>query len=142
MNLYDLSQGNYTIARTISYPDYPDSKITTNAQVKATKEAEWDTNISINGTYSGPTDVISVRDYQASWTTDGQTILEKGSAALVLKSGGTVRQVWESRITLPTEGVRKFPKDGEQISINVSSFQIDGNKLSYSWDGSVRIGSR
>ena len=141
MNLYDLSQGNYTITRTISYPDHPDSKIVTNAQVKATKETEWDTNISINGTYSGPTDVIAVRDYQATWTTDGRNILEAGNATLVLKSGGSVRQVWESTITLP-QGVGRFPKDGERISINVSPLKIEGNKLSYSWDGTVQLQSR
>lgn len=142
MNLYDLTHGNYTITRTITYPDHPDSKIVTRAQVKATKETEWDTNISIDGTYTGPTDVTSVRDYQANWTSDGQNILEKGSATLVLKSGGAVRQVWESTITLPTEGVSKFPKEGEQININVSSFQVEGNKLSYSWDGTVRLRSQ
>lgn len=126
------------MVRTITYPDHPDSKIVTNAQVKATSESQWDTNITINGTYSGPTDVTSVRDYQMTWTTDGKNILESGSAILVLKSGGTVRQVWESTITVASEGISKFPRGGEQINITISQFQIDGNKMSYTWEGSVR----
>ena len=126
------------MVRTITYPDHPDSKIVTNAQVKATSESQWDTNITINGTYSGPTDVTSVRDYQMTWTTDGKNILESGCAILVLKSGGTVRQVWESTITVASEGISKFPRGGEQINITISQFQIDGNKMSYTWEGSVR----
>ena len=141
MNLTDLSQGNYTIARTITYPDFPKSKIETNAQVKATRESEWDTNITINGTYDGPSDVASIRDYQATWTSDGKGIRETGSAILVLKSGGTLRQVWESTIT-PERGVSRFPKTGERINVSVSPLQIDGNKMSYSWEGTVRAQSR
>jgi|GEM_PF-3324266 hypothetical protein len=142
MNLFDLTHGNYTIARTISYPDYPASKVTTNAQVKANSESEWETNISINGTYNGPTDVTSVRDYQATWTTDGKNIREAGSATLVLKSGGSVRQVWESTITLPQEGLTKFPRAGERIDVTVTPFQIEGNKMSYTWEGTVRPQSK
>ena len=37
MNLYDLTKGNYHILRTITYPDFPESRIVTNAQVKATR---------------------------------------------------------------------------------------------------------
>lgn len=142
MNLFDLSRGNYTIERTISYPDFPQSKITTNAQVKAANESAWDTNISMNGTYDGPTDVISVRDYQTTWATDGKGIRESGSATLVLKSGGDLRQTWESTITLAQEGLSRFPRSGERIEVTVTPFQIDGNKMSYSWEGTVRAQSR
>ena len=141
MNLTDLSQGNYTISRTITYPDFPKSKIETNAQVKATRESEWDTNITINGIYDGPSDVASIRDYQVTWTSDGNGIRETGSAILVLKSGGTLRQVWESTIT-PDRGISRFPKTGERINVSVSPLQIDGNRMSYSWEGTVRAQSR
>jgi hypothetical protein len=140
-NLYDLTKGNYSILRTISYPDFPDSKIETNAQVKAVKDSEWDTNITINGTYNGPTDVVSVRDYQLVWTSDGKSILESGSATLGLKSGGSVRQVWKSTIT-PEHGIENFPRSGELISVAISKFQIDGNKMSYTWEGTVKAQSK
>lgn len=129
------------MARTITYPEYPGSKIVTNAQVKATRESEWDTNVSINGTYDGPTDVASVQDYQLTWTMDGKNVRESGSATLVLKSGKSVRQVWESTIT-PAREVSRFPKAGERINISISTFQVEGNKMSYSWEGTVRAQSK
>ncbi|HXV83510.1 MAG TPA: hypothetical protein VEG60_26940, partial [Candidatus Binatia bacterium] len=141
VNLYDLTKGNYSVLRTISYPDFPGSQIETKAQVKATGNSEWDTNITINGTYNGPTDVVSVKDYQLTWTTDGKNILESGGATLELKSGGTVRQVWKSTITAG-QGFDKFAPAGELITISISPFQIDGNKMSYKWEGTVKAQSK
>jgi len=137
VDLYDLTKGNYSVHRTISYPDFSGSQIVTNAQVKAVKDSEWDTNITINGTYNGPTDVVAVKDYQALWTSDGKNILESGSATLELKSGGSVRQVWKSTIT-PERPFEKFPQAGELITISISPLQIDGNKMSYKWEGTVK----
>jgi hypothetical protein len=137
-NLYDLTKGNYRMVRTISYPDFPGSKIETNARVKAAKNSEWDTNITINGTYNGPTDIVSAKDYQLIWTADGKNILESGSATLESKSGAAVRQVWTSTIT-PEHGFEKFPQAGEVIIISVSPFQIDGNGMSYKWEGTVKV---
>jgi hypothetical protein len=137
MNLYDLTKGNYHILRTISYPDFPESRIVTDAQVKAVTKSEWDTNITINGTYNGPTDIVSTKDYQLIWTTDGKNILESGSATLELSSGGSVRQVWSSTIT-PEHGIDKFPPAGELIAVSISPFKIDGNSMSYTWEGTVK----
>ena len=137
VNLYDLTKGNYRVNRTITYPDLPGSQITTDAQVRAVKDSEWSTNITINGTYNGPTDVVSVSDYQLTWTADGRSILESGSATLGLKSGGSIRQVWKSTIT-PERGYDKFPQAGESISVSISQFRVDGNKMSYTWEGTVR----
>ena len=137
MDLYDLTKGNYSVHRTISYPDFSGSQIVTNAQVKAVKDSEWDTTITINGTYNGPKDVVAVKDYQLLWTTDGKNILESGSATLELKSGGSVRQVWKSTIT-PERPFEKFPPAGELITISISPLQIDGNKMSYKWEGTVK----
>ncbi len=140
-NLYDLTKGNYRIVRTITYPDFPDSKIETNAQVKAAKNSEWETTLTINGKYTGPSDVVSAKDYIVNWTSDGKNILETASATLVLSSGGTVRQVWSSTIT-PGHAIEKFPQSGEVINITVSPFQRDGNRMSYKWEGTVKVGSK
>jgi len=137
VDLYELTKGNYSVHRTISYPDFSGSQIVTNAQVKAVKDSEWDTTITINGTYNGPTDVVAVKDYQLLWTTDGKNILESGSATLELKSGGSVRQVWKSTIT-PERPFEKFPPAGELITISISPLQIDGKKMSYKWEGTVK----
>lgn len=141
VNLYDLTKGNYRLSRTISYPDFPESKIVTDAQVKAVRNSEWDTNITVNGTYNGPTDVIAAKDYQLIWTTNGKSIIESGSATLELSSGKSVRQVWSSTIT-PEQGFEKFPPGGELITISISPFQIDGNRMSYKWEGTVKAQSR
>ncbi len=141
VNLYDLTKGNYRIVRTISYPDFPESKVVTDAQVNAASKAEWDTKIEINGTYNGPTDVVSTKDYQLTWNNDGKYIQESGSATLELSSGKSVRQVWSSTIT-PEHGFDKFPPAGELISITISPFQIDGNSMSYKWEGTVKPRSK
>lgn len=138
VNLYDLTGGNYHISRTITYPDYPKSKIVTEGEVKATKGSEWNTDISINGTYNGPTDVAAVKDYQLIWTSDGKNIHESGSATLKLKSGRSVRQVWKSTIT-PEHRFYDFPKVGELITISFSPFKIDGNSMSYKWEGMAKV---
>lgn len=134
--MYDLTKGNYRLQRTISYPDFPDSRIETTAQVRAVRDSEWETKITINGNYTGPTDVVSAKDYQVSWTADGKNIVESGSVTLQLSSGRSVRQVWSSTIT-PEREIEKFPQHGELINITVSPFKLDGNKMSYSWDGTV-----
>jgi hypothetical protein len=139
--LYDLTKGNYRVLRTISYPDFPESKIVTDAQVRAVRNSKWDTNITINGTYRGPTDIVSAKDYQLIWTTDGKNILESGSVTLQLLSGGSVRQVWSSTIT-SVHGFDKFPPAGELITISITPFQINGNSMSYKWDGTVKARSK
>jgi hypothetical protein len=141
VNLFDLTKGNYRLLRTISYPDFPESKIVTDAQVKAVRNSEWDTKITVNGTYNGPTDVIAAKDYQLIWTTNGKNIIESGSATLELSSGKSVRQVWASTIT-PEQDFEKFPPGGELITISISPFQIDGNRMSYKWEGTVKAQSR
>lgn len=133
-----MTGGNYHIVRTTSYPDFPSSKIVTDAVVKATTASEWDTKISINGRYDGPKNVISVQDYQLVWRSDGKSIIESGGATLVLSSGKPVRQVWSSTIT-PDRGVDKFPASGELLTLSITPFQVSGNGMSYTWTGSVKV---
>ena len=113
----------------------------TDAKVKATSNSVWDTTITITGTYNGPTNVVAAKDYKVIWTIDGKNILESGSTTLELSSGKSVRQVWTSIIT-PERGIAKFPPAGELIAISVSPFKIDGNKMSYTWEGSVKARSK
>jgi hypothetical protein len=137
MNLYDLTKGNYRMVRTITYPDFPESKIVTDAKVKAVRDSEWDTNITIDGRYNGPTDIVSTKDYQLIWNRDGKNIIEAGSATLELSSGESVRQTWSSTIT-SEHNFDKFPSSGQLISIHISPFEIDGNTMSYNWEGTVK----
>ena len=72
-----------------------------------------------------------------TWTADGKNILESGSTTLELSSGGSLRQVWSSTIT-PEHGLDKFPSSGQEIAINISPFEIDADRMSYNWEGTVK----
>lgn len=143
-NLYDLTQGNYNVLRGITYPEYPESLLLIDVQVKASRNLKWNTQISIHGTYHGPTDVTACRDYQLEWHIEGKQLLESGNSSLELSSGKTLRQVWFSIITPKGKSTGfppsscKFPSGGELIKASISPFKIDGNKMSYTWEGSVR----
>lgn len=136
-NLYDLTNGNYRVLRTITYPEYPESQLKMDVKVTAASDSEWVTDMTINGTYNGPTDFVSKNDYELIWTTDGEKLIESGSATLVTSSGQSVRCVWSSEI-IPEKSFEKFPAVGEVISVSISPFQIDGNSMSYEWTGTVK----
>ena len=91
-NLFDLTGGNYTMARTFTWPSLPGSSITATGVV-ATVGANMTYTMNLSGTYAGPTDLIGVVSYQVRWR-QGQngTLLEEGSA-IVQRSGGATLQV-------------------------------------------------
>lgn len=103
----------------------------------AVSEKEWSTKIAVSGTYDGPTDVVGVSEYQLTWTTDGKTLFEKGSAMLQLSSGRSIRSTWSSSIVPNTPHFDKFPAGGETASVTFSSIKIEGNNMSYDWKGTV-----
>jgi hypothetical protein len=138
MSLYELTDGNYRVHRTLSYPEFPKSQIVFDTEVRAVSNTEWSTNIAISGTYDGPTDVVSVKDYQLEWTTDGKTLSESGSATLVLSSGRSIRSVWSSSFVPDKPNFERFPKGGEIVNVTFSPFKIDGNNMSYEWQGEAK----
>jgi hypothetical protein len=138
LTLWELTGGNYRLQRTLSYPEFPNSKLVFNTEVTAIRDTEWSTKITISGTYDGPTDVVAVKDYQLAWTTDGKTLSEKGSATLQLSSGRSIQSVWSSSIIPAKPNFERFPRGGETINITFSPFRIDGNKMSYEWNGTAR----
>jgi hypothetical protein len=104
--------------------------------------AEWTTDITISGTYNGPTDVVAVEEYEVEWTSDGETLFEEGAATLVLASGGSLRSLWSSSISPTNPRFAGFPPGGETINVEVSPFEIDGNEMTYEWTGTVRASAR
>jgi hypothetical protein len=137
--LFDLTGGNYIVKRTVLFSEFPASQLTFEADVTAVSGSEWSTKLTVGGTYDGPTDVISVRDYQLMWTSDGKTISENGSVLLVLTSGKTVQTKWTSTITPKDGDLRKFPGAGEQVNVTFSPFRIEGDRMSYQWTGTVGV---
>jgi hypothetical protein len=142
INLYDMTGGNYRVRRTVTYPDFANSRLDFEAEVRAVKDDEWSTDIAIGGTYDGPTDVVAVKDYTVLWSSDGKTLFEEGSADLVLASGGIVRSKWTSDILPTRQDLRDFPKEGERVMVSYSAFAIRGNTMSYEWEGTVEAGHK
>ncbi|MBI3269773.1 MAG: hypothetical protein HYZ53_12175 [Planctomycetes bacterium] len=138
-NLYDLTGGNYHVHRVLTYPECPNSKLEFDAEVRAVNAGEWSTLLNVTGTYDGPTDIVSAKDYQLTWTTDGKTLIEKGSATLGRSSGGSIRSEWSSTFTSPGRSFR-LPRSGESVRVSVAPFKIAGNSMSYEWEGTVRAG--
>jgi hypothetical protein len=138
VTLYEMTGGNYRVHRTLSYPEFPNSQIVFDTEVTALRNAEWATKITISGNYDGPTDVVSVRDYHLEWSTDGKTLSEKGFATLVPSSGRSFRSVWISSIVPDKPRFERFPTGGETVNVTFSPFKIEGDKMSYSWKGTVR----
>jgi hypothetical protein len=81
--------------------------------------------------------VVYVKDYRLEWTTDGKVLVEKGSATLVLSSDKTIESAWASSIVPEKALFERFPREGEIVSVTFSPFKIDGNRMSYEWQGSV-----
>ena len=76
------------------------------ADVTALSASEWSTDLTVSGTYDGPTDIVSVRDYEIDWTASGKTLVEKGRATLVSSSGRSVRSEWSSTIVAKDQSFR------------------------------------
>jgi hypothetical protein len=143
-NLYDLTLGNYRVLRAVSYPDHPESLILFDVQVVARTESEWATEITVNGTYTGPTDIVASDDYRLTWLADGGKLLESGVSTLNCASGERLRQVWSSIIT-PAErakesspGLKALATGGQVVNATISPFRMDGDRMSYEWEGTVR----
>lgn len=139
-NLFDLTGGNYLVKRTVTYPDFPGDQLVFNADVTAVSATEWSTRLAVNGTYKGPTDIVAVKDYRITWTSDGKTLFEEGTATLVLSSERSIATKWSSLITPKNNDLGKFPAEGELVNVSYTPFRIDGNKMSYDWTGTVTKG--
>lgn len=125
--------------RTVTYPEFPNSNIVFDAEVRAVKESEWSTSIRVDGSYDGPTDVVGVTDYELTWHSDGKTLFEEGKAKLILASGATVQSEWRSEIVPTQNDLSKFPREGERVRVSYSDFELEGDTLRYEWEGTVEL---
>jgi hypothetical protein len=82
---------------------------------------------------------VGVTDYEIVWTSDGRTLFEEGKAKLVLASGATVQTLWISEIVPTQKDLREFPPEGEHVRVSYSNFQIQGDTMSYEWEGTVEL---
>lgn len=126
----------------MTFPDYPNSSLVFETDVRADGEAAWETDLRISGTYDGPTDVTAVRDYELIWTVENGILMESGTATLVLSSGNALRSTWSSQITSEGQDFTGFPQSGEVVRVTVSPFRLDADSMSYDWEGSVTASNR
>lgn len=141
-NLYDLTGGTYRVQRTLTFPQYPNSSIVFDTRVRAISDTEWETDLNIDGVYDGPTDVVSVRDYELIWSVNQGTLDESGTATLVLSSGETLLSEWSSSIEAEGQDFRGFTPQGQIIRVSYSPLRIDGDSMSYEWEGTVSLRER
>jgi len=86
-NLYDLSGGNYTVERTFTWPDYPDSVLDVSGTV-STVGSEMHGDVSIVGAYDGPLDLVGVLDYTSSWSQLTPTSIQEHVVSTIERSNG------------------------------------------------------
>lgn len=145
VNLYDLTYGNYRVVRAVTYPDFPESALAFDVDVTATDPVTWETQITVHGTYEGPTDVVRTDDYQLRWLVAGNRLLETGTATLLLASGDAIRQRWASIITPrgpeqeQVRGMQRFPLQGQRVTATISPFSIEDQRMRYEWEGTVEM---
>ena len=120
------------MSRALSYPDYPESLLAFDALVVAESGEEWTTEIGLQGTYTGPTDIVACDDYALTWRADDARVFESGSALLRCASGTRVRQRWASVIT-PTGAQERGPalcgtsrRRGQAIRLTISAVRGRG----------------
>jgi hypothetical protein len=91
-NLWDLSHGNYTVTRVVSWPTIPGSSVSSTATMTYAA-GHLSYSVNMTGTYTGPTDIDSVLAYHVGWTgMDNGTndVYEVGYATLHRPGGATL----------------------------------------------------
>jgi hypothetical protein len=137
LNLFDLTHGNYQVRRILTLPDFPGTEVRFDVRVTAVEPGDWTTELEIDGRYDGPTDFVAAHGYRLAWTHEGDRLLERGSAVLERASGEFVVSEWSSTINADLRMLAKFPKRGEVVRVDISPFHVDGDEMSYEWQGRV-----
>ncbi len=138
MTLFEATGGDYQVERRLTFPEISGSALQFRADVRPESERTWTTKIDVSGTYAGPVDVVGVADYRLDWTVDGNLIRERGSSTLLTASGQRVRSTWESVITPRRPRLERFAKQGQVAEVRFTPFRIDGNRMAYDWEGTMR----
>lgn len=135
LNLFDLSGGgDYIASRTVRWSSLPGEQIVFNAVVSTTGGIMTATQV-VNGTYSGPTDLIGVTNYQTLWTQIDPTIIEITSTATLLRANG---QSFGAEITSIYSGLSTQMPTNQQAGTHTFSNQsFSNNIMSFDWRGTV-----
>ena len=136
LNLWSLTgeEGNYIAGRTVRWSSLPGDEIEIIADV-TTQGGVMTADQVVNGTYSGPTDLIGVTDYEAIWTQIDPTTVELSVTATILRANG---ESFEADITQVYSGLSvQMPTDQQFSTLTFSDHTYSNNILSICWQGTV-----
>lgn len=135
VNLFDLSGGNYFASRTARWDSLPGEQIVLTGDVTTSSGVMTANNATVNGTYSGPTDLIGVVDYKTVWTQIDLTTIEVISTAKLLRKNGLTLG---TTVTSVYSGLSSQMPTQQQIGGHTYSNESwDGNVMKYDWVGTV-----
>lgn len=136
VNLFDLSGGNYLAGRTVRWASLPGEQIVLTADVTTSGGVMTANNATVNGTYSGPTDLIGVIDYETVWTQIDPTTIEVISTAKLLRENGLTL---DATVTSVYSGLSSQMPTRQVGGQTYSNEYWDGNVMKYDWVGTVAI---
>lgn len=135
VNLFDLSGGNYFASRTVRWDSLPGEQIVLTGDVTTSGGVMTANNATVNGTYSGPTDLIGVIDYETLWRQIDLTTIEVISTAKLLRENGLTL---DATITSIYSGLSaQMPTSLQVGGQTYSNESWNGNVMKYDWVGSV-----
>ncbi|CAG1010732.1 hypothetical protein ANAEL_04012 [Anaerolineales bacterium] len=137
VNLFDLSGGNYFASRTVRWDSLPGEQIVLTGDVTTSGGVMTANNATVNGTYSGPTDLIGIIDYEMVWTQINFTTIELISTAKLLSASGLTL---DATVTSVYSGILSQMPTRQQLGEHTYSNESwDGNVMKYDWTGTVAV---
>jgi hypothetical protein len=133
LNLFDLSGGNFTAGRTSKWPSLPGEQIVVGTQMSTTGSAMTYTS-TVNGTYTGPTDLVAVNGYTMLWTQLSPTSIQVTATASLLRANG---QSFEVDLSTVYNGLSVQMPFSEQGTLTFTNESFVNNVLSFDWQGTL-----
>ena len=142
VNLFDISGGNYVASRTVrytpiaGYESLASDEIVLIANVSTDLISETiNATQTVSGKYTGPTDLIGVKDYQMLWEQIDPTTIEMTSVVMIERANGGFL---EAHITSVYTGLlAPMPTEFQTGTYRFSNQSFNNSTMSFDWDGIV-----
>jgi hypothetical protein len=134
-NLFALSGGNYSTARTFSWIGLPGSSMSIDSTVINEKGELFSTSV-VSGNYNGPTDIIGIQDYSITWLPSAAPgeFFEAGTVVLDRASGDTLIMQFATVFSGLQNDLQQ-----QQFGIGTFDTSFDGTTLTLEWDGEFMV---
>lgn len=134
LNLFGLSGGDFTAGRTVTWPSLPGEQIVVMTNFSTTGNNMSYTS-TVNGTYTGPTDIVNVIDYKMVWTQLSPTSIGITATAELVRANGSSFPVDLS--TIYTGLSVQMPTHKEFATLTFSDMSFQNNVMAYGFQGKV-----